>query len=329
MRAALLRWYDRDKRDLPWRRTRDPYAIWVSETMLQQTQVGTVIPYYLRFLERFPTITELARAPLEQVLSLWSGLGYYRRAENLRSAAGVLVAEHGGRLPCDYDALTRLPGVGPYTAGALLSIAFEKPYAAVDGNARRVYTRLFGLSAPKETDEAARSMLSRPRPGDYTQAVMELGSTLCIAAAPSCGRCPLAHWCSARRSGEYAVPARTRVASTALDWPLVVLESDGCLLLRRRPRKGLLAGLWELPQPQALADACATLRSELEQRVPVAVIRHAITHYRITAPVYVLKSRAKFEGASWAWVPLRTLPSYPLSSLSSKAIEAARRELRL
>ena len=325
MRAALLRWYDRNKRDLPWRRTRDPYAIWVSETMLQQTQVASVLPYYGRFMEAFPSVEALDRASLDAVRSVWSGLGYYRRAANLKQAARLLVTRHRGRLPADYHALLRLPGIGRYTAGAVMSIAFEQPHAAPDGNVRRVYTRLLGLTDPRAIDQAAERMVSRSRPGDFNQAVMELGATLCLPRSPLCHRCPLAHWCRARASATFDLPRRQPVRTRAVQWPLVLVESQSGILLHRRPDRGLLAGLWELPTPAALP--AGMFDEALRDSRPVAVIRHAITDMRITAPVYVLRGSVPVKGPAWRWVELADLPSFPLSSLSTKAVRAARRHL--
>lgn len=326
MRAALVRWYDRNKRDLPWRRTRDPYAIWVSETMLQQTQVATVLPYYHRFMEAFPSVEALDRAPLDAVRSVWTGLGYYRRVANLKQAARLLVSRHGGRLPADYQALLRLPGIGRYTAGAVMSIAFGRPYAAPDGNVQRVYARLLGILAPKEIDQAAEQMVSRSRPGDFNQAVMELGATVCLPATPLCGRCPLAHWCRARASGAFDVPRRQPARTRAVEWPLVLVESRSRILLHRRPEGGLLAGLWELPRPETLPTG--VLDATLHRSEPVAVIRHAITDMRITAPVYVLRRKVLVKGAMWRWVNLADLTTHPLSSLSTKAVRVAERHLR-
>ena len=322
MRAALLRWYDRNKRDLPWRGTRDPYAIWVSETMLQQTQVATVLPYYHRFMEAFPSVEALDRASLDAVRSVWSGLGYYRRAANLKQAARLLVSRHRGRLPADYQALLRLPGIGRYTAGAVMSIAFEQPYAAPDGNLRRVYTRLLSLTDSKAIDQAAEQMVSRSRPGDFNQAVMELGATLCLSGSPLCERCPLAHWCHARASGSFDLPRRKPVRTRAVQWPLVLVESRSRILLHRRPDGGLLAGLWELPTPEALP--ARSVGETLRRSEPVAVIRHAITDMRITAPIYVLQRRLPVKGPAWRWVDLTDLHTHPLSSLSTKAVRAVR-----
>ncbi len=326
IRAALLRWYDRNKRDLPWRRTRDPYAIWVAETMLQQTQVATVLPYYRRFMEAFPSVEALDRASLDAVRSVWSGLGYYGRAANLKQAARLLVSRHGGQLPADYQALLSLPGIGRYTAGAVMSIAFEQPYAAPDGNLRRVYTRLLSLTEPKTIDAAAEGMVSRSRPGDFNQAVMELGATRCLPALPLCERCPLAHWCHARASGTFALPQRKSARTRAVQWPLVLVESRSRILLHRRPDGGLLAGLWELPTPETLPARSGG--ETLQRSEPVAVIRHAITDMRITAPIYVLQRKLPVKGPAWRWVNLADLHAHPISSLSTKAVRVARGHLR-
>ena len=326
IRTALLRWYDRSKRDLPWRKTRDPYAIWVSETMLQQTQVATVLPYYQRFMEAFPSVEALDRSSLDAVRSAWSGLGYYRRAENLKRAARILVGCHGARLPADYQALLRLPGIGVYTAGAIMSIAFNRRYPAPDGNVRRVYARLLGLTDLKGIDKSAEEMVSRGRPGDFNQAVMELGATVCLPATPLCGRCPVAHWCRARASGAFDVPRRQPARTRAVEWPLVLVESRSRILLHRRPEGGLLAGLWELPRPETLP--AGVLNEALRGSEPVAVIRHAITDMRITAPVYVLRRKVSVKGATWRWVNVADLAAHPLSSLSAKAVRVAERHLR-
>jgi len=186
IRRSLLRWYDKTRRDLPWRHTHDPYAVWIAETMLQQTQVKTVLPYYRRFLGIFPTLKSLDRAPKEKVLALWSGLGYYRRAENLKEAARILASKYGGTLPRDYKALLQLPGVGPYTAGALMSIAFKQRYPALDGNAKRVISRLLNLRTEGKVSEGAWQLVPRSRPGHFNQALMELGSGICHPKNPSC-----------------------------------------------------------------------------------------------------------------------------------------------
>lgn len=338
VRARLLTWYREKRRDLPWRRTRDPYAIWVAETMLQQTQVRTVVPYYRRFLKAFPSVAALDRASEEEVLALWSGLGYYRRAKSLKKAARIIAREHRGEIPRDLDSLRSLPGIGPYTAGALLSIAFDRPYPALDGNARRVLTRLFGVYGDKPLNAIAATLASCARPGEWSQALMELGATICVAQSPLCSLCPVMRSCQAWRSG------RTRLAGPSapirrvakVQWPLVVIQKGRKVLLRRRPADGLLAGLWEVPGGQkkkgeslsgALARCLNGLGAVGQDALRVGEVRHSITYRRIRAPVFVL-SRPKGKigsAAGYRWIPLSALRRYPLSSLSLKAIECATR----
>ncbi|HEY8552322.1 MAG TPA: A/G-specific adenine glycosylase [Thermaerobacter sp.] len=256
VRSRLIHWYDRHRRDLPWRRTRDPYAVLVSEVMLQQTRVETVLPYYVRFLRRFPSASHLAAASEEEVLRLWQGLGYYRRARQLHQAARVLVERHGGQVPPDPEAVRALPGVGDYTAGAVLSIAFDLPVPAVDGNAQRVLARVFGVDEPadqaagrRRLHDLARRLVDGPRPGAFNQAVMELGATVCRPRRPGCGDCPLADLCVAARTGDpEAWPVRRRSGrwleeDVAIAWCAV----EGRVAVVRRPQEGLLGGLWALP----------------------------------------------------------------------------------
>ena len=205
----LLQWYDRVKRDLPWRRSGDPYCIWLSEIMLQQTRVETVKGYYARFLERCPTVQALAQAPEETVLKLWEGLGYYSRARNLHKAAKAIVNEHGGVFPATYEEILKLPGIGPYTAGAIASIAFGQPVPAVDGNVIRVTSRLCGIrenvgvpSVRRKLEEEAAALVPKKRPGDFNQAMMDLGATVCVPGTPSCERCPLRTLCDAYAAGD-------------------------------------------------------------------------------------------------------------------------------
>jgi len=202
IRRALLAWFRAYARELPWRETRDPYAIWLSEIMLQQTQIATVIPYYHRFLAAFPTVTALARAPLERVLELWSGLGYYRRARHLHAAAQAVAVNYAGHFPEDYATLRTLPGIGDYTARAVLSIAFRQPYAVLDGNVARVIARLEARCGNlhktqfrKAVERELAALLSRREPGDFNQAMMELGQTICLPRSPHCPGCPLSKWC--------------------------------------------------------------------------------------------------------------------------------------
>ena len=334
IRRNLLRWYDQSRRDLPWRRTRDPYAIWIAETMLQQTQVKTVLPYYHRFLSFFPTIEALDRASKDKVLALWSGLGYYRRAENLKKAARRIVREHGGRMPRQWDALRDLPGVGPYTAGAILSIAFDEPYPALDGNARRVLTRIFNVQREKELRGISESLVSRTRPGDFNQALMDLGAEICSVRDPSCPRCPVGRFCSARRSGNSHPKERplAKRQTQEIEWPLALIVKNGRILLRHRPEGALLGGLCEVPggeRKERESSEAALLRhlnglgKQLRLQGPKGEIRHSITHRRIRAPLFAGSPMKKLRlpDGGWRWVPLSTVQGYPVSSLTMKAVK--------
>lgn len=280
-RAALLAWYGARGRALPWRATADPYAVWISEAMLQQTRVATAVPYYARWMARFPDVADLARAPLDEVLSAWQGLGYYARARNLHAAARAVVADHDGRLPQTAAGLRALPGIGDYTAAAVASIAFGEPVAAVDGNIERVMARWHGIDddvgraagrravreaaacwvvgpSPGDTGPAqtirgnppASSTPNRPSPGDVNQALMELGATVCTPREPSCDACPIAAGCAARAAGRAAeLPVKRRAAAPrraeAIAW--ILAAPGGARLVARRPERGLLGGLWEFP----------------------------------------------------------------------------------
>lgn len=274
VRRLLLAWWDAGHRDLPWRfpqRAADPYRVWLAEAMLQQTQVRTALPYYARFVARWPTLEALAAADDGDVFAAWSGLGYYARCRNLLAAARAALARHGG-LPASLEALRALPGVGPYTAGAVASIAFALPAPAVDGNAARVLSRLFlvegdparGATRARLLALATALVAGTDRPGDLNQAVMELGATVCGKPAPACGRCPVAGPCAARRAGRARElpPARRRPARRSLTLACAVVERGGRILVARRPEGALLGGLWGLPSAEvdgapAAADALA------------------------------------------------------------------------
>jgi A/G-specific adenine glycosylase len=308
--------------------------------MLQQTQVKTVLPYYRRFLRTFPTIKALDRAPRERVLALWSGLGYYRRAENLKKAARKIVREHNGKVPGDFEKLLELPGVGSYTAGAVASIAFNQPYPALDGNARRVTARVFGPESERDLKKLAKQLVSPRRPGEFNQALMELGATICLPRNPNCTKCPLVHLCKASRLGKFASqllsPANSRIEK--VEWPLVLIRSGNKILLRRRPPNGILGGLWEIPggerrKRESLTCALERLLNGLSGRVKplslVGEIRHSITHRRIRAPIFVAMwndaRTIRLSRPNWRWFSLPSLHCYPLSSLSLKAIKRAGR----
>jgi A/G-specific adenine glycosylase len=265
----LLRWFRRAKRDLPWRRTRDPYHIWVAETMLQQTQVDRVIPFYERFLEAFPTTEALAAAPLDDVLRLWAGLGYYSRARSLHAACKSLVERSAGRFPTSYDQAIALPGVGAYTAGAILSIAFGQRHPALDANARRVLSRVFRrrgdapAEARKRLNALGAAAVPVDRPGDYNQALMELGSLLCLPRRPRCDACCLADICRARRLG---VPGRSstspRPKARKGRAALALVLRRGRVLIAQRPTDGVWGGLWEFPNTELRPGVRPTLALE-------------------------------------------------------------------
>jgi A/G-specific adenine glycosylase len=300
----LLEWFAMQARDLPWRRDRTPYRVWVSEVMLQQTQVEIVCDYYRRFMARFPTVEALAAASLEEVLKVWQGLGYYSRARSLHRAAQQIVARHSGELPADVTALRRLPGIGAYTAGAIASIAFGIPAPAVDGNVRRVMARMLALEAPAppELEEAARVLMPEDAPGPFTEALMELGATLCRPRSPQCLLCPWHDLCKARQSGKqeaFPVPKPRRAIPHYDVTAAVIIREDSRVLMARRRQEDMLGGLWEFPggkrqEGETLPEA---LRRELleEMGIEIAVgeqltiVQHAYTHFRITLYAFVCR----------------------------------------
>jgi len=331
----VLRWYRRHRRDLPWRRTRDPYAIWVAETMLQQTRAETVLRYFAPFLERFPTVAALARAPQSAVLTLWSGLGYYSRARHLHRAARRVVKRHDGRVPADPEALRALPGVGRYTAGAVASIAFGRVEPVLDGNVARVLARWFGVRGNPRASRVqatlwglATAHVHRRAPGDWNQALMELGATVCTPRRPSCGRCPIRSECAARRERAVdAIPGRTpRPATRRVRRAAVIVERRSLVLLQRRGTGRLLRGLWEFPATDArgherdedaarrllggLADGSGALRAQ-------GRILHTITNRRIETAVFRIRLDGyggRGTGAA-RWFRPDELARVPLSAL--------------
>ncbi|MFH1809961.1 MAG: A/G-specific adenine glycosylase [Pseudomonadota bacterium] len=280
-RPSLLRWYDTHRRQLPWREDPTPFKVLVSELMLQQTQVDKVVPYFERFVRRFPDFEHLAAAPLDDVLALWSGLGYYARARNLHRAAGLVVEKHGGALPSTLDALRTFPGIGPYTAGAVLSIAFAQQVPLVDGNVERVLARWLALdgdprAAPRKKIilDLASKLVVGPRPGDLNQALMELGALVCRPLAPDCSACPWRRDCAARRQGlqDAIPPPRQRVPRQPLRIVMAVVWQGDSLLFVQRPSSGLFAGLWELPSAEVSAKAPrCTIACELTQALGTQV----------------------------------------------------------
>jgi A/G-specific adenine glycosylase len=349
------------RRDLPWRRSRDPYAIWVSEIMLQQTRVAAVVPYYERWMARFPTVTALAEAPLDDVLAAWAGLGYYSRARNLHRGAREIVARHGGALPASAAALRALPGIGPYTAGAIASIAFALPEPLVDGNVARVLARLYAIDLDIKSSAASRTLwrlaaelVPGDAPGDFNQGLMELGATVCTPLGPACLLCPLAGLCRARAQGREhelpRMPARKRPHELPLiDATALWIERRGELLLARRTPDGLYGGLWELPQTHAppapapaaipgsagpatldpaLRDALAgllDLRIDLHGSAPVAEHCQTLTHRRLRIRVFAATpadgARARLGKSSAERYD--RLSWQPLAALAERGLSAA------
>jgi A/G-specific adenine glycosylase len=345
-RRALLSWYRRRRRDLPWRRTDDPYAIWISETMLQQTRVETVIPYYERFLGRFPDVRVLAEASPDAVMEHWAGLGYYRRARMLHEAARVVVREHAGRLPDTAEGLRALPGVGRYTAGAVASIAFGRREPVLDGNVIRVLARLHDLredvkSAPVQRRlwEEAASLAAGPSPGDLNQALMELGATLCTPRAPRCEACPLRRVCRAHAAGDpESLPVKgPRRAPRPVRGVAAWVERGGRVLAVRRPPEGLLGGLWELPGADLAPEedpergVARALRErlglEVEEARALGRVRHVFSHRLLDLVVLrarVAPGRVRRRGFdAHRFCSRRALRALPLSTVARKAIDLA------
>lgn len=341
VRRALLAWYRRTARDLPWRRTRAPYCIWLSEILLQQTRVETVEPYYERFMAALPTVAALAAAPLERVLRLWAGLGYYTRARSLHRAARIIVAEHGGAFPRTAAEWQRLPGIGRYTAGAVASIAYGEPVPAIDGNVRRVLARLCNYTAPLNTQagqdaiwERAEWLLPRQAPGDFNQALMELGARVCTPRRPRCPDCPVQRWCAGLSAGqpEHLPVRRNRRRVPEVEAVAGVLRRRGQILLVRRP-PGLLGGMWTLPTAELRVGQSPVrrLRALLHPGLIVgaqrAIVGHQFTHRRLRVHVHacewprgVVHPRGNLDRR---WVPPAELDAYVLTTLDRKLLRAA------
>jgi A/G-specific adenine glycosylase len=348
--AALLAWYDAERRDLPWRyhpgETADPYRVWLSEIMLQQTTVKAVIPYFERFLARWPTVKALAKADLDDVLAAWAGLGYYSRARNLHACAKAVVQNHKGKFPRQEAKLRELPGIGPYTAAAIASIAYGEMATPVDGNVERVVARLFAVTEPMpsskpELRRQAATLTPAARAGDFAQAMMDLGATVCTPKRPSCLMCPLSSGCVASASGiAETLPARAAKAERPVRYAVafVVLREDGHVLLRRRPDAGLLGGMLEVP---STAWGDEWLSADEAMRVaPVradwwpqtGAVSHTFTHFRLETMVYRALVPADTGLNLWAepdrcrWVSRRALAAQALPSVMKKIIAHALRE---
>jgi len=344
--ARLLDWFARSARDLPWRRGRTPYRAWVAEVMLQQTRVETVVPYYERFLARFPTVQALAEASLEEALKAWEGLGYYARARHLHAAARQVVAAHDGQLPATFEGLSALPGMGRYIAGAVASIACGQDVAAVDGNARRVLCRAFAVredvtrpGTQRALEALATGLLPPGQAGAFNEALMELGATVCTPRAPGCDRCPLGELCQARAQGD---PEMLPVRSPRRRIPhydvaaAVITCADGRLLVAQRKAGDMLGGLWEFPggkreEGETLAECLAReIREELGVEVQVgeqvAVVKHAYTHFRMTLYAFhcclVAGEPRCLDCAAFRWVTLAELDALPMSVADRKIAQS-------
>ncbi|NGX17575.1 A/G-specific adenine glycosylase [Wenzhouxiangella sp. XN24] len=338
--ARLLDWYDQEGRhDLPWQQGRSAYAVWISEIMLQQTQVATVIPYFERFMARFPDIPSLAGAPLDEVLHHWSGLGYYARARNLHKAATVLVERHDGRFPEDFDAVSALPGIGRSTAGAILAQAFGQRHPILDGNVKRVLARVHAVPGWPGTAAVERRLWALAeehtpagRVADYTQAIMDLGATVCRRGRPICPACPLAARCEAhrqQRETEFPAPRPRRARPLRRVRMLLLRDAAGALLLERRPPQGIWGGLWcppELGEESAPGWATRMLDAPVVAREPLATLRHGFTHFELEIePVpadLCAPPRTLMEPGRWVWYNARSPAKLGLAAVVSRLIEA-------
>lgn len=325
MRSELLTWYHRSRRDLPWRHTSDPYAIWVSEIMLQQTRVAVVIERYTAFVQSFPTIQSLAEAGEQEVLALWSGLGYYRRARMLHKAAKAVVSDHAGQMPATADGLRELPGIGSYTAAAIASIAHNEPVAVVDGNVERVLSRIQGWHSHDTVSEAAvrrkvndfaQTLVDPRHPGDYNQAIMELGATICAPRNPQCLVCPWSKEC--RTLGEHRTPKRAAMKAGEIVCALVTRESRAgteILLEQRAATNSVMPGLWELP---------ALERAQAPHSAPIITVRHAIMQVNYTVQVHSIAAPEIPElSADRRWVSAEQASSMALTGLARKILTKA------
>lgn len=348
-RQDLIDWYDEHKRSMPWRETDDPYRIWVAEIMLQQTRVDTVRDYYRRFLDAFPTVEDLAAAERDEVLKHWEGLGFYARARHLHEAAQHVVDEHGGSVPRTMDDIEDLKGVGPYTAAAVLSIAYQKPHAVLDGNVTRVLARVFAVeedatthSTQRHLRRLANDLLDPERPGDFNQAVMELGALVCTPSTPHCDRCPLQDVCHSHAAGteeDYPITPDSEPVPHHDIAVGLVFDADGRLLIQRRPDDGLLGGLWEFPggkqeDGESMEAACRRevkeeLAIEMEAVEPFYTLSHAYSHFKITLHAfrgYLANGPPEArEDQPWRWVSIDDLDDYAFPRANRRLIEELER----
>ena len=340
----LLAWYSTHRRDLPWRNSRDPYAIWVSEVMLQQTRVETVVPYYQKWMARFPTVETLASADMEEVLNMWEGLGYYRRARYLHEAARQVADRPGGELPDSVQALRELPGIGAYTAAAVSAFAFDKDTIALDGNLKRVLARLFEVTLEIQSTEAVKrlqklglELLPSGEASDFNQALMDLGATICTAQNPKCADCPLTEHCLAYKHGSQDdIPRRRAKGSLPeVERAAAILIKDGAVLLGRRPPDGLLADLWEFPAVDL--DGAESSQDQLIEWLqeinlqgkgwrPRETYRHAYSHFKVTVRTYQARWQAGKPSSKahteFRWVLENALDQYPMGKVDRSIAES-------
>jgi A/G-specific adenine glycosylase len=337
IQKKILRWFKKNGRDLPWRRIQDPYAIWVSEIMLQQTQVGTVIPYYQKFLKSFPTICHLAKADLSKILKAWEGLGYYSRARNLHQTSKIVMNHYGGKIPNNLKDLLSLPGIGRSTAGAVLSFAYNKEEPILDGNVKRVLSRLFAISGRKgKTGELlwriSETLIPKGSANPFNQALMDLGSLLCTPKDPQCLHCPLRNLCQVYLSGKpESYPPRTiKKTIPHITAVSAMIQRGGRVLLNRRPPKGLLGGLWEFPNWKIAEKKNLKLRLrnyiKKEMGMDVAVkeiigtFKQTYSHFKLTLQVFHCHSLDR-RGIG-KWIPVKKLHLLPMSRIHRRIAEA-------
>lgn len=330
----LLAWYRLNARSMPWRGPlrADPYAVWVSEIMLQQTRVETVIPYFKKWMARFPTVTALAEASEQEVLNQWEGLGYYSRARNLHKAAKSVAEKFNGELPRDLDALRSLPGIGRYTVGAIASIAFGMDEPTLDGNLRRVFARLFDVTVPADSPAGEKKLwglaaehLPKGQAGDYNQALMDLGATICLPKNPRCLLCPLAELCAAREAGtqELRPVLKPKRKTPHVVHAAAVIVRAGKVLLAQRPSEGLLGGMWEFPNGLVEGDPAEELAQAVETgyglRVQagegLGVVQHAYTHFKVTVHAFRADAVRVPRRPTLQWIPLAELENYPMGKV--------------
>ena len=345
--SKLLDWFSQNARDLPWRRTRDPYAIWVSEIMLQQTQVKTMLPYFHRWVARFPDAPSIAEAPEDEILRFWEGLGYYARARNIRKAAQMMVTEYGGEVPGDFDSIRKLPGIGRYTAGAIMSFAFNADYPAPDANAGRILARVFDIAHPfgsKEFAETvwrvASNILPPGKARDFNQALMDLGSIVCLSNEPLCAKCPVSCCCAAFREGLIADrPVKARKKTTAqIVRAAAIMVSEGRVLIRKRPEIGLMPNLWELPGgevPEGKSPEQALRHIWLDElgirlgpMESLCVIKHSHTSFRVTLYAFWCGGHNPAPGLAnkatqLRWASMNELEKLAFSSAHRRIIRVA------